>query len=97
TILKGYLMRWVLALQSFEFKMHYKLGIKHRNANSMFRLSDSPINEVKNDKEFVDLFIIYVMPENVKLTDLEVISGYLKNFTWTIDVTSMDLKHLRRK
>ncbi|CAG8722478.1 8762_t:CDS:1, partial [Scutellospora calospora] len=96
-MLKGRLMRWVLALQSFDFRVQYKPGREHGNADRMSRLPGPPEDRTNSDEEFVDSIIMYVSPESVKSTDLEVVHNYLKTFSWPSDANNMDLKQLRRK
>ncbi|CAG8684784.1 9472_t:CDS:2, partial [Ambispora leptoticha] len=95
--LKERLMHWVLALQAFKFKVCYKNGKRHGNADRLSRYPKESMNETVEDEEFVDGMIMRVDMINNKVKDLLWIKNYLENFAWPRDVKEIDLPHLQCK
>lgn len=72
-------------------------GKEHGNADGLSRSPDPPMNKTNDDEDFIDSLIMYVSPEDVRLTDLEIIRNYLSTFSWPPGASNTDLKRLRRK
>ncbi|CAG8628461.1 14032_t:CDS:2, partial [Ambispora leptoticha] len=95
--LKGRLMRWILLLQSFEFRVRYKSGKKHCNADGMSRYPDPPFQEIPTDDDFVDGQLYRVGLESQKISDLVLVKHYLQQMSWEPHVKARDLPRLKRK
>lgn len=90
-------MRWVLALQTFDFHVQYKPRKSHCNADVISRHSNPPKQLSLTDEEYVKSLLMHVNEDNQRLEDLKIIVHYLRTFSWPSHVTKRDLRHLNLK
>ncbi|CAG8646030.1 3855_t:CDS:1, partial [Ambispora leptoticha] len=98
-LLKGRLMRWVIALQTFDFKVHYKPGKKHGHADGLSRYPEpvAPGNRPL-DEIYVDSLLLRVDNETDRsIKDLGLVKYYLENMRWPLGVLKEDLPRLQSK
>ena len=63
--LTGWVERWMLLLQAFEFDIHHCLGVQHVEIDYLSRLeSGEPIECVNDDLQDAELFGISLSPPN---------------------------------
>ncbi|CAG8537517.1 6111_t:CDS:2 [Scutellospora calospora] len=67
-MLKGRLMRWVLALQTFDFQVRYKPGKLHGNADEISRYSNSLVQQRLMNDEYIENLLMSVNMEDQKST-----------------------------